>query len=453
MRLFSFLSLLPTALSLSLTVTSGPDFVLDESFDYNPNPPKLSRMSKKESGCGFSHGNVESMHLTCWIEYQEHQLAYQYFKKGDNVLELGARYGTTSCALSKAVGKQGRVVAVDPDVTIYRALLANLEQNFCSYNTRIFPGTIGRVPRESDVAMPSGEYGRTTHTLFDNGQKHCKSMKESVLLPMKNYDPELSMLMNLHCSIGELEKRVGFKFTGLLADCEGCMRQIIDDHIVGLDNSTEPKSKQWDFVIATHKLVNLHGKGTGSEVDLEGELRQRAWDISQKWQNSAVWNRTTTDESMGLLSKTIKKYGKKDKLSSQEVGHLSKLFMTAHHHRKDTRPHGDVELAIGLHKGRVGYDSVLSGLQSKSALKLRKSIADEAREIMGRMKKRHAIIQKAKSKGILQSLNTVIIESDGFVDYALVISDLTELGLTLNETLAGDPQHTGGIKHIAMVRK
>ena len=56
------------------------------------------------------------------------------------VLELGARYGTTSCALAKATANSGRVVSVEPDSRVIASLLANREMHEC--NVAVVNGTV-----------------------------------------------------------------------------------------------------------------------------------------------------------------------------------------------------------------------------------------------------------------------------------------------------------------------
>ena len=51
------------------------------------------------------------------------------------------RYGTTSCALAKATGNTGRVVAVEPDPAAQAHLVANLRRNGCSVG--VVRGTVG----------------------------------------------------------------------------------------------------------------------------------------------------------------------------------------------------------------------------------------------------------------------------------------------------------------------
>lgn len=56
----------------------------------------------------------------------------KYTKPGSIVIDIGAHIGSHTIALSKAVGKEGIVIAFEPQKKICRELLNNLELNGCS---------------------------------------------------------------------------------------------------------------------------------------------------------------------------------------------------------------------------------------------------------------------------------------------------------------------------------
>ncbi len=51
------------------------------------------------------------------------------FKKGDVIVDAGARIGTFSAKVSAAVGNEGKVIAVEPEPRNYQYLLKNIEMN------------------------------------------------------------------------------------------------------------------------------------------------------------------------------------------------------------------------------------------------------------------------------------------------------------------------------------
>ena len=73
------------------------------------------------------------------------------------VLELGARYGTTSCAIARAQRNSGKLVAVEPDGgtngALHKHLVYNRWRNQCNF--AIMLGTVGaRAPLR--IARPFG---------------------------------------------------------------------------------------------------------------------------------------------------------------------------------------------------------------------------------------------------------------------------------------------------------
>jgi len=120
----------------------------------------------------------------------------------DVVLEVGARFGTTSCELARATGNAGRVVAVEPDASVHAALLANRDAHCC--NVAVLRGTVGAHP------LVMSRSGRSY-----NSQTRAARPGE----------PSLP-----HSTVAQLEARVGAPFTTALIDCEGCI-----DHVLGGD--------------------------------------------------------------------------------------------------------------------------------------------------------------------------------------------------------------------------
>jgi FkbM family methyltransferase len=51
------------------------------------------------------------------------------FQKGDIVVDAGARIGTFAAKASQAVGKEGKIVAIEPEPHNYACLLKNIEKN------------------------------------------------------------------------------------------------------------------------------------------------------------------------------------------------------------------------------------------------------------------------------------------------------------------------------------
>ena len=63
--------------------------------------------------------------MRCGLEFDEWIMARALVRPTDTVVEFGARYGTTSCALAAATNNSGRLLAVEPDPEALPYLLAN----------------------------------------------------------------------------------------------------------------------------------------------------------------------------------------------------------------------------------------------------------------------------------------------------------------------------------------
>jgi FkbM family methyltransferase len=69
--------------------------------------------------------------LRLYGEYSEAEVAIfrQLIRAGDVVIEAGSHIGAHTLPLARFVGPQGRVIAFEPQVTLYRMLQANLVMN------------------------------------------------------------------------------------------------------------------------------------------------------------------------------------------------------------------------------------------------------------------------------------------------------------------------------------
>lgn len=81
----------------------------------------------------------------CKIEWDEWMLANALVHEGDIVIEFGARYGTTSCTLSRNVGSIGQVIAVEPDFSVHGYLLRNRHDHRCDFHVVL--GTVSMKPQ------------------------------------------------------------------------------------------------------------------------------------------------------------------------------------------------------------------------------------------------------------------------------------------------------------------
>lgn len=140
--------------------------------------------------------NIEIDYMN--VEQHEWQLAQQYVKPSDCVLELGARYGTVSVVVNKILTNKDKMVCVEPDKSVWRSLEKNREQNNCSFI--ILKGAISKKSQK----FYDCEYG--SFTLNDE-------MGET-----SNFD------------LIKLQNTFGLQFNVLIADCEGCVCTLFNDY-------------------------------------------------------------------------------------------------------------------------------------------------------------------------------------------------------------------------------
>jgi hypothetical protein len=127
-------------------------------------------------------------------------------------LQVGARYGTTSCAIAKQQGNSGKLVGVEPDNRVWNLLDHN--RNIHSCNFWLLRGVVAERP-----AVISGTFystravsgNKTGGTVVDN----CGEKTSNYKFPSKH-----------HYTYSELQNITALRFTALLIDCEGCIETL-----------------------------------------------------------------------------------------------------------------------------------------------------------------------------------------------------------------------------------
>lgn len=132
--------------------------------------------------------------MSCSLEWDEWQMVDALVAPHDAVLELGARFGTTSCRLARATRNSGRVVSVEPVKQVWADLGRNREANACNFH--IVRGTVSDKPLALGWASNYGQRTRMTDSSFPALPNH---------------------------GLAELEALTGRRFNVALIDCEGCI--------------------------------------------------------------------------------------------------------------------------------------------------------------------------------------------------------------------------------------
>jgi hypothetical protein len=133
------------------------------------------------------------------IEKPEQDLVNQYILEDDVVLELGARYGTVSCAINKKLNNKFNQISIEPDETVWHPLEINKIKNNCNFN--IVKGFVSN----KKLGLTQDGYGSTF--IIDEKSK----------IPSYSLD-EIKTKYSIN------------KFTALVADCEGFLEVFFDEN-------------------------------------------------------------------------------------------------------------------------------------------------------------------------------------------------------------------------------
>jgi FkbM family methyltransferase len=183
------------------------------------------------------------------IERNEQIIASKYIPSRSTVLELGARYGTVSCVINSILSDPTKHVAVDPDISILKALEKNKSTHGAQFH--IFNGVVSR----KKLFLQLESY--STHTTSQDTGISVSSM-----------------------SIEELETMYGLTFDCLVADCEGFMEQFIrenEEFVQRLETVTyeEDQASRCDYAYVTERLISFGFSCIHTEMN--GSLQYRVW--------------------------------------------------------------------------------------------------------------------------------------------------------------------------------
>ena len=135
-------------------------------------------------------------------ERAEQDLLRLFIKRDDVVLELGARYGTTSCVINKNLKVKTNQVSVEPDDRVWEALEKNKLHNECSFH--IVKGFISN----KTLAL--------ANTDVCNGYGTTSVPAETSNIPS--------------FSLEQIQQKYGLNFTVVVADCEGFLETFLEEN-------------------------------------------------------------------------------------------------------------------------------------------------------------------------------------------------------------------------------
>lgn len=123
----------------------------------------------------------------------------RWLPENSTMLEVGARYGSNSCAMAAKQKESGRLVVVDADARVWDALEKNRVSHTCNFQT--VRGVIGK----QDAKIVENGYG----TLAAPGAIFTS------LVP--------------HFTLDAVQQKYNLKFDAANFDCEGCLPYVMKD--------------------------------------------------------------------------------------------------------------------------------------------------------------------------------------------------------------------------------
>lgn len=151
------------------------------------------------------------------FEREEQEQAYKYIPQdAQGVLELGARYGTVTCSISKKIGNRPVLITVEPDTDVWPCLEDNLKRH--DVNAILVKGAISRKP----IGFIHFDYGSFTTT---NPAEDVKPVAESHHSNLA-YRTEIPTW-----TLEEILNKSNIPIIDVLvADCEGFLEQFMDEN-------------------------------------------------------------------------------------------------------------------------------------------------------------------------------------------------------------------------------
>lgn len=169
-----------------------------------PTAPKTRKTGRKAQAGPAYLDEAGAAIDTRKLENEEQVLARRYIRKGDAVLELGARYGTVSCVINKRLGDRRKQVSVEPDARVWGALERNREAHGCEFG--IVKGFVS-----------GAKLGLANTDKYFNGYAATAVPDAGSAIPS--------------FSLAEVRREFGIpRFSALVADCEGFLAQFFEEN-------------------------------------------------------------------------------------------------------------------------------------------------------------------------------------------------------------------------------
>jgi FkbM family methyltransferase len=204
------------------TAVQNTSFLVNKSGNYVSSQPlkvpaKIME-NKKEMACDScqcSFMNRYGLPAACDIEQNSRFMALKWIPTDASVLEVGARYGSVSCAISQNLDHSGRQVSVDADVRVSSALKRNRANHKCNFH--VAQGLLGK----KDGQILQNRFGTQASTEVSHDENGLVQMSDGRMASAVGHVP--------HFTVDDLQKKHNIVFDTANFDCEGCFASVIKD--------------------------------------------------------------------------------------------------------------------------------------------------------------------------------------------------------------------------------
>ena len=149
------------------------------------------------------------MQTYCNVEWDTQSVVAKVVEPHDIVLEVGGRYGGTSCAVAIQQNNSGKLIVVEPDPLVW----AIHEFNMLTHNCASF--SVFGVLGDQDLTVLANSESYNTKTSND---------KEAQGVRVK------------HFTWDEVEKNTGMVVDTVIMDCEGCWTDLVKNNLEKFKN-------------------------------------------------------------------------------------------------------------------------------------------------------------------------------------------------------------------------
>ena len=198
--------------------------------DRQPRRPTVEEQ-RGHTPCSFQRASGEP--ADCQIERDTQEFLLKYLPSNASVFEFGARYGTTSCMIASIQHNSGKLVAIEPDNTVWAALERNRRTHACKFAT--VEGLITDVDNPH-FAIRRGSYSTNVFNVDAIQHPKWKRFGQKQRNQLQYYRWK------------EVERAFGIYPDTLVLDCEGCVSTLFSGENLN-------RLEQVDMIILEHDFA------------------------------------------------------------------------------------------------------------------------------------------------------------------------------------------------------